>query len=95
MTNEVDIKQAPSYRYARELVEAFDRAGINGQPIEIPMKAVMDAPMPDYMPISNAVRCKLLFILTIYAENNRMGMLQDGINGMRTIIVSLAEEMGR
>jgi hypothetical protein len=95
MTNEVDIKQSPSYRYTRELCEIFDRAGVNGSPIEIPMKAIMQAPEPDYMPIANAVRCKIVFMLAIYASGNRLGALTDGINGMNTMIAHLAEEMGK
>lgn len=89
------IEQSPSYRYTRELVEVFDKSGINGQPIEIPMRAVMDAPLPDYMPVSNAVRCKLVFILSIYANGNRLGALTDGISGMSTMIGHLAEELGK
>jgi hypothetical protein len=94
--NDVEqLKQSPSYRYTRELVEIFDKAGVNGSPIEIPIKAVMQAPEPDYMPIANAVRCKLVFMLAIYASGNRLGALTDGINGMNTMITHLAEEMGR
>lgn len=90
-----ELKQSPSYRYTRELVHIFDAAGIEGQAMEIPMGAVLNAPNPDYMPVAAAIKTKLIFCLTIYANSNRMGGLTDAIAGMSQMISTLAEEMDR
>ena len=89
------LKNSPSYRYTRELVHIFDAAGIEGEAIEIPMGAVLSAPNPDYMPTAAAIKNKLIFCLTLYANSNRMGGLTDAIAGMSTMIGHLAEEMDK
>lgn len=88
-----ELKQCPSYRYTKELVDAFDAAGRKGEPVEIAMKGVLDAPCPDYMPITSAVKAKILFILALYTNAGRLGSLTDGIRGMSNMISCLAEEL--
>jgi hypothetical protein len=88
-----ELKQSPSFRYTRELVKAFDEAGIANNPIEIAMKDVMDAPMPDYMPVAAATKAKIIFILTLYQNGRRLGSILDALPGMATMISVLAEEL--
>lgn len=90
-----ELKKDPSYRYSEFLCDVFDKAGINNEPIQIAIEAVMQADLPAYLPVSAAVTTKLLFILAIYDSQNRLGGMLDGVRGMRNMIGCVAKDWER
>lgn len=86
------LKQSPTYRYIKQLTYAFDNAGVEGEPMELPFRAVMEAPLPDYLPVSAAIKCKFLFILSVYTNAGRIGGMMDTVNGTINMIMLAMEE---
>lgn len=85
-----EIKQRPSYRYLKELCAIFEKAGIEEEPIEIPLQALMQAPVPPYLPVPQAVTCKVLFIMAI--TQPRHGGLMDALPGFQNMMQVAAED---
>lgn len=88
-----ELKQTPTYRYLKELTIVYHKAGSLGEPIELPMKAIMEAPMPDYLPVTGAVRLKFMFILSIYQTCGRWGAMQDGLPGIMNMLALAMEDI--
>jgi hypothetical protein len=80
------LKQTPTYRWIKELTTIYDAAGVRGEPVEIPIKAVMEAPLPDYLPIIGAIKVKYMFIHTIYFTGGRYGAMQDAMVGIMNMM---------
>lgn len=87
-----ELKATPMYRYVRTLAHLFDDAGIQDEPMELPMRAVIDAPLPDYMSIAAAVKCKFLFLMCVYQNSGRFGSIQDAMPGMYNMLLLAMEE---
>lgn len=89
MTNKLtldQLKQTPTYRWIKELTVIFDKSGVLGEPVEIPIKAIMEAPLPDYLPIVGAVKLKYMFIHTVYFTGGRYGAMQDALPGIMNMM---------
>jgi hypothetical protein len=90
-----ELKQDGIYRYLKFLSEVFSQAGIDGEPFELPMEAVLKASLPAYLSVAAAVRTKIFFVLSIYSGQGRMGALLDGVQGTTNMLGLIAEELDK
>ena len=88
-----EIKDKTSYKYVKELFEIYTAAGIQNETVNIPLHKVMQAPIPDYIPVSEAVGIKVLFVMSFY--EHRLGQLMDNLPGMRNMIILAVQERGK
>lgn len=87
-----DLKRDGTYRYVETLCTLMDQAGIKGEAMELPIEVVLQAPIPSYLPLSAAVKTKLLFVLAIYSSAGRFGALLDAMAGINNMICLVSEE---
>lgn len=87
-----DLRQDPVYRYIKHLVGIVEQNGIEGEPVQLPLKAVMEAPIPDYMPVVAGIQTKFMFILAIYRTSGRWGSMEDAMPGIHNMIAWAIEE---
>jgi hypothetical protein len=85
-----DLKAEPGYKYVETLCCFFEAAGKPGEAMEIPIHAVMNAPLPDNMPVAAAVRIKMLFCMAVYQP--RFGSLMDALPGIQNMIALAMQE---
>ena len=88
-----ELKQTPTYRYLKELTLVFDDHGVTNEPVEIPLKAVMEAPLPDYLPVPGAVRLKYMFVHCVYFTGGRYGAMQAALPGIMNMMSLAGEEL--
>lgn len=79
-----DLKLDPAYKYVETLAIMFDQAGTPGEPMEIPINLIMNAPLADNLPVASAVRIKMLFCMAVYQP--RFGSLMDALPGIQNMI---------
>ena len=87
-----ELKRDGSFRYVSELAYGFDSLNLGGEPMEVALKTVMDAPLPDYLSVAAAVKTKILFMLAVYQIGNRLGGLMDAIPGLIGMIEVAMQE---
>jgi hypothetical protein len=91
---EKELRESVAYRYMKELVVTVDKYGIKNEPMEFALKFVMEAPLPDYMPLPDAVRTKWLFITAVYMSNlTTMLAFPHLMQGMKNILALILQEM--
>jgi len=79
-----DLQKEPIYQWTKKLTKLFNEKCVDGEPIEIQLKAITEAPLPDNLPVAAAVRTKLLFMLAVVQP--RFGALMDSLPGMENMI---------
>jgi hypothetical protein len=88
-----EIKQTPTYRYINELTVTFDKNAVMGEPIEIALKAVMEAPIADYLPITAGVRIKYWFCDVIFQSGGHFGAMSDALPGIMNMMKIALEDI--
>ena len=88
-----ELKKSAEYRYMRELCEAFDSAGIEGEPMQIPLHSVMSSRLPDYLPAGEAVQLKVMFILGLFDAYDRLPGLILSLPETKMMLHYVSEEM--
>ena len=87
-----ELRQTPVFRWIDELSEAFQKAGIPGEPVELATKAVFEMPLPDYMPTAAALKSKFMFLMGVYRGGGHWGSMEDALPGLMNMVYLAMED---